>query len=245
MGKAALNLDFCAARGNLLQCSSESYCRPPWPFPPYTWAARSRYRPLFYLLGSRAIGPQLLQRDFAKALGQCLHVGCQATECRRSLIAALVHIKGAIDLELDGVQPRSRIAVVLGDKSAVVWLITADRIAERAQSLFDRLGHGADTTGAITVSQNKFGPRPFVPMTGGRGHRMAIDEHGSAELPVQPREQPPQGAMVWLVKALNPAQSVVDRDPLVINFLRVPHHSRHGPKATRNAHFTPLGQRGH
>src|SRR5215510_4228619 len=34
MGIAALKLDFCATRGNLLQCSSESYCCPPWAFPP-------------------------------------------------------------------------------------------------------------------------------------------------------------------------------------------------------------------
>ena len=32
--KALLGLDFCALRCRLLQCGSESYCCPPWAFPP-------------------------------------------------------------------------------------------------------------------------------------------------------------------------------------------------------------------
>ena len=34
IGNGPSNLDFCASRCSLLQCGSESYCCPPWAFPP-------------------------------------------------------------------------------------------------------------------------------------------------------------------------------------------------------------------
>ena len=77
------------------------------------------------LFGGGPVRAQLLQRDFAETLGQRLHVSRQATECRRTLVTAFVHIKGAVDLELDSMQARGRIAVVLGDKAAGIGLIAA------------------------------------------------------------------------------------------------------------------------
>src|SRR5215475_4735689 len=54
------------------------------------------------LFGGCPIGSQLLQRDFAQASGQGFQIGRQAVECRRTLVAPLIHIKGAVYLQLDG-----------------------------------------------------------------------------------------------------------------------------------------------
>ena len=100
-------------------------------------------------------------------------------------------------------QSGGRIAVMLGDEAAGVWLVAADGVAERPQRLFHRLCHDADATRAVTVAQHKFRPRTFVPMPGGRGHGMAIDQHGGAEIPVQAGKQTAQGAVIRLVQALD------------------------------------------
>jgi hypothetical protein len=41
-------LAICASHLILVRCGSFSYRCPPWAFPPWTWAACNRRRPLFY-----------------------------------------------------------------------------------------------------------------------------------------------------------------------------------------------------
>src|SRR4051812_21076072 len=65
-----------------------------------------------------AIGPQLLQGDRGKAVRQRLQVGGQTAEGGGALEAPLVHVKRAVELELDGMQAGGRIAVMLGDEAA-------------------------------------------------------------------------------------------------------------------------------
>ena len=57
---------------------------------------------------------------------------------------------------------------------------------------------------------------------------MTIDQCGGAELAMHLGEQPAQRAMVRLIERLDPAQRVVDGDALVVDFLRVADHARHG-----------------
>ena len=63
-----------------------------------------------------AIGPQFLERNGGQPVGQHLQVGRKAAEPRRMLEAAFVHVERAVELDLDGVQARGRIAVMLGDE---------------------------------------------------------------------------------------------------------------------------------
>src|SRR6476659_7104610 len=92
------------------------------------------------LFGRSAVGPQLLERDG----GERLEVVRQPGEGGRALEAALVHIKRAVELQLDGVQAGGRIAVVLGDEAPRIRLVAAYRIALRAQWGLDRLGDRRD-----------------------------------------------------------------------------------------------------
>src|SRR5665647_2557893 len=196
------------------------------------------------LFGRRPIGVQLFQRDLAQALRQRVQVASQPPEAAGALVAALIHIKRAVDLELDGMQAGGRIAVMLGDKAPGIGLIPAYGVAQGPQGPLHRLGHHGHATGAIAVAEHEFGTRTFVLVAGRRRHGMAIDQHGGAEIVVQPGEQPAQRAVIGLVQALNPPQRVVDRNALIIDFLGVANHPRHGSQAPRHPHRAGIGERG-
>src|SRR5262249_35581374 len=106
-------------------------------------------------------------------------------------------------------QAGSGITVMLGDEAACIWLIAADGITERPQRFFHRLRHRANTAGAIAIAQNKFWPRPLVPVTRSGWHGMTIDQDSGAKLPVQAAKQAAQGAVVGLVEGLDSPQRVV------------------------------------
>jgi hypothetical protein len=72
---------------------------------------------------------------------------------------------------------------------------------------------------------------------------MAIDQHGGTKLPVEAGKQASQCAVIGLVKALDSPERIIDRDALVVNFLRVPDHSRHGSQAACHPHRTGVGER--
>src|SRR6185437_2120386 len=104
------------------------------------------------LFGSRPIGAQLLERDFAQSLRQSVHIGCQVVESRRMLIAALIHVEGPVNFELDGMKARGGVAVVFCDESASVRLVAAHRIPKRPQRSFNGLGHDPNAARAIPVA---------------------------------------------------------------------------------------------
>ncbi len=58
------------------------------------------------LFGRRAVGPQLFERDFAQPVGQDFELAGEPGERGHALVAALIHIKRPVDLELDRVQAR-------------------------------------------------------------------------------------------------------------------------------------------
>src|SRR5258705_3320370 len=75
------------------------------------------------LFSGGAIRPQLLDRERRKAIRERFEIGSQASEGRRALEAPLVHVERAVELELDGMQPGSRIAVMLGNEAAGIGLV--------------------------------------------------------------------------------------------------------------------------
>src|SRR6185503_19497827 len=75
-------------------------------------------------------------------------------------------------------------------------------------------------------------------------HRMAIDQHGGAEIAVQAREQTPQRPVIGLVQALDAGKRVVNRDALVVDFLRVADDARHGAKPAGDPHRARVGEGG-
>ena len=72
---------------------------------------------------------------------------------------------------------------------------------------------------------------------------MAVDQHGRAEIAVHAGEQPPQRAVIGLVEALDPAQRVVDRNALVVDFLRVADHARDRAEPAGDPHRAGVGER--
>ena len=72
---------------------------------------------------------------------------------------------------------------------------------------------------------------------------MAVDQHGGAEIAVHPGEQPPQRAVIGLVQALDPPQRLVDRNPLVVDFLRVADHARDRAEPAGHPHRSRIGER--
>ena len=56
-------------------------------------------------------------------------------------------------------------------------------------------------------------------------------------------EQPAQRAMIGLVEILDAAERVIDRDALVVDFLRVADHARDGAEPAGDPHRTGVGKR--
>src|SRR5262249_27953845 len=194
------------------------------------------------LLGRRPVGPQFRDRDGGKAIRERLEVGGQTREGRRVLETPLVHIKRAVELELDGVQAGGRVAVVLGDEASGIRLVAADRVALRAQRRFDRLRHRRHATGAIAVTEHHVGARTLVLGAGARRHGMTIDQDGRSEVPMNAREQAAQGAVIGLVEPLDSPDRVVDGNALAVDFLGISYDSRNGAQSSRHAHGAGVGE---
>jgi hypothetical protein len=58
------------------------------------------------LLGGRSIGSDFFHGYAAKSLGERLEIRGQLHKCLAAFVAPFVHIKAAIDFELNGMQPR-------------------------------------------------------------------------------------------------------------------------------------------
>ena len=96
---------------------------------------------------------------------------------------------------------------------------------------------------AIAVAEHQIGPRPLVPRSGRRRHGMAINQHGGAEIAMQPHENPPQGAVVGLVQAVDPLERLGDRNTLIVDFLRIADHARNRAEPAGHPHRSRIGER--
>src|SRR5215831_6166209 len=171
----SIGLEFCAAQCMLLRCGSGRVS-------PATVALLGRFlprlgplpqggRPFFMagrpaLFGGGAIRPQFFDRHPGKAVGQKFEFLRQFGKGCRRLIAALIHVQRTVDLKLNRVQSGSRIAVMLGDEAAGIWLVAAHGIAEAAHALLDCFRHDADTAGAVAITKNEIGARTLVATSG-------------------------------------------------------------------------------
>src|SRR5262245_36039177 len=105
------------------------------------------------LFSGGAVRPQLFDWDQGQAVGEDFELAGKSHERRNALVAALVHVQRAVDLELYRMQPGRRISVVLGDEAPRIGLVAADRVTEAAQRRLDRLGDGCDATRAVAVAE--------------------------------------------------------------------------------------------
>ena len=71
---------------------------------------------------------------------------------------------------------------------------------------------------------------------------MAIHHDHGAERLVRLVDQPPQRAVVGLVQRLDPAERVVDRQPLAIDLLAVADHARNGAEPAGHPHRARIGK---
>src|SRR5262245_25145216 len=132
---------------------------------------------------------------------------------------------------------------MLGDEPARIRLVTADRIPQRTQCLFNRFGYHTDAARAVSVAQHELWPWPFVLVTGRRRHRMTIDQHRGTKIAMQTAEKTTQRPVIGLVQAFNALEGIVDRDTLVVDLLGIADHSGHGSKASRYAHRPRIRER--
>ena len=116
-------------------------------------------------------------------------------------------------------------------------------VAELAHGRFDGLGDDRHAAGAVAVAEHQIGARTLVSRSRRRGHRVAIDQHGGAEITMQAHEHAPQCPMVGLVEAVNAPQRFGDRDALIVDFLRVADHARHRAETPRQPASSAYWQR--
>jgi hypothetical protein len=109
--------------------------------------------------------------------------------------------------------------------------------------LLDRFGDDRNAACAVAVADNQVGARPLVAAAGGRRHGVAIDQHGGAEIAMQPHEQAPQGAVIGLVQGVDAVQRFGDRDALIVDFLGVADHARDGAESAGDPHRAGIGER--
>src|SRR6516165_9640073 len=64
--------------------------------------------------GGGSVRAKLLDRQLGEPIGQRLEIRYELRKIVRPLIAALVHVEAAVEFELDRVQARRRISVMLG-----------------------------------------------------------------------------------------------------------------------------------
>ena len=142
------------------------------------------------------------------------------SERGRALVAPLVHVERAVDLELDRVQAGRRVAVVLGDEAARIGLVAADHVAAAAQRRFDGLGDDRRRNSCRSgrpARCRRAAARPW--------RRRSTASNGSRPAPRRRNrgacgEQPAQRAVIGLVEPLDAPQRVVDRNALGVDLLR-------------------------
>ena len=71
---------------------------------------------------------------------------------------------------------------------------------------------------------------------------MAIDQNRGAEFVVQPHEHAAQRAMIGLIEPVDPAHRFRNRNALIVDFLGVADHARHGAEPAGDPHRAGIGE---
>src|SRR5437879_12831498 len=77
-------------------------------------------------------GSEVAERNRGQRIRQCREILNHLREPWPSFAPPLVHVDGAVEFELDGVQSGCRIAVMLGDETAGIRLVASHRITKPA-----------------------------------------------------------------------------------------------------------------
>src|ERR1043166_151694 len=92
------------------------------------------------LLRRRLERPEIAERHLCQRVGERGEIGGHLGKAGPALAPPLVHVDRAVEFELHGVQSARRVAVMLGDETAGIRLVAADRIAEPAHDVLDDIG---------------------------------------------------------------------------------------------------------
>src|SRR5262249_38597801 len=127
----------------------------------------------------------------ADIIGDRLNQSCQivleAVEAGRLLQSLLVHVKRAIDLDLEAVASLARTAAAPHNLDAFISLIDTHVVAEPAEEPSDEIGELGLACCTVAIPEHKIavlagGARPPGTI---RRHRVTIDVPDRAELAVQ------------------------------------------------------------
>src|SRR5262245_11499075 len=86
------------------------------------------------LLGGRSIRFDLFRRDGSDLVRHGYQMGREADEVLRALVAALIHVERAVDLELDRVDPDRWVAIVFRDEAPGIGFVAAHRVAKSSEA---------------------------------------------------------------------------------------------------------------
>src|SRR5579863_621090 len=98
---------------------------------------------------------ELTAHEAAERLDEAREIGPQSLEARQFLQGLLVHVKRAVDLDLQAVPPLGRAAVAADDLDTLVPLVDAHVIAKAAQKARDELGEFGGAGRAVAVAQHE------------------------------------------------------------------------------------------
>ena len=71
---------------------------------------------------------------------------------------------------------------------------------------------------------------------------MAVDQHGGAEIAMQPHKYSPQGAVIRLIQAVDPPQRFGDGNALIVDFLGVADDASHRAETAGDPHRAGIGE---
>src|SRR5271155_1403162 len=155
--------------------------------------------------------------EFPECRDQSGKVGLQASEARIFLQRFLIHIKRAVDLDLQAVPPRLRPPLPLDDLDALVDFVDPYVVATTTQHARDKIGEFLGTSGSVAVAEHEIRRTPDIASTALRWHRMAIDMPDRTEFGMEPGARLVEDAMIGDVAALDPRQDLVDRQFAVVD----------------------------
>lgn len=177
-------------------------------------------------------------RELCQIVGECIEAG-------GFLERPLVHVKPAIDLDLQCMEMADGAAIVLGDEASGVGLVMGDGVAHADQQADRRLGQRCRGGHAETVADDEVGPDTAVADPDARRHRVAIDQHGKAEPRMGPGQKPFQRLVIRLVDGLDTRDRFRQRQAAGIDVEPFSHQLGHSAKPAGHARRADVAEGRH
>src|SRR5229473_5109828 len=152
----------------------------------------------------------------AKRLDEASEVGAQMLETGQFLQGLLIHVKRAVDLDLQAVPVLGGAALAADDLDALIALVDAHVVAEAAQKAGDEIGETGGAGRAVAVAQHEI-VVPVLAMGAVRWHRMAVDVPYRAKFAMQPPASLVEHAVIRRVIALDPGEDIVGAELFVVD----------------------------